>query len=824
MVMNTVLNRNLLRSIRRSLTRYIAIVAIIALGTGIFVGLRTTKSDMIATGQRYMDAQNMFDLRLLNTYGWSDEQVTSIQALPGVENAEGVIMVDAIARPEGEGHSDDVYKFYAIPQQVDKVRLQGGRMPENPGECLMDGFHFDESLLGTTITVSERNEEATYDGFTQHTFTIVGYVSSPLYMDMTRGSTNLGNGSVKAFIYLPRESFLTDTYSEIALTIPGSHRVYSKAYDEAVDRAAQSLEPELMALVQQRGEQLMQQAMHSGEMPQGAAVAPTLFMLDRNTNAGYLALDNNSDIVKGVSTVFPAFFLLIAALVCITTMTRMVEEERTEIGTLKALGYSNWEIVSKYLRYSGSAAILGCGLGVILGSVIFPVILWRAYGILFNITPKVVLQIDWLLCGAVVFAYTTVNLLVTWYCCRRMLSNVPAQLIRPKAPTSGKKVFLEYLPLWNRLSFLNKVMLRNVFRYKQRFFMMMVGIGGCTALLLTGFGMRDSIVDLVDYQFEEITIYDMEVRFGQPCTPEQMDTFRQELGGHAQNTYFYHQSNVKLSDGNSERAITLICADDGLENFMDFHRNGKPLSMPGKGEALVSVGMAEMMGISVGEQVSIKNADMQTMDVTVSGVYENYVHNYIIVSEDTYQDQLGIEPSMNVACVNVAQGADVNNAGMIASQADGVISVMISQELADQIGKMMEALNMVVATIVVCAMALAGIVLYNLTNINITERIREIATIKVLGFRAGETAAYVFKENLLLSLLGAGIGLWGGKLLLRFVVSQIKVDIVWLLARANLPSFLLSIAITMLCACLVDLILYFRLEKINMAEALKSVE
>lgn len=1157
MVMKTVMGKNLLRSIRKSLTRYIAIVAIIALGSGMFVGLRTTKSDMIATGQQYMDEQNMFDLRLLNTYGWTDAQLAEVKELSGVKNAEGVISLDALARPEASQDADNVYKFYALPDKVDKVRLQGGRMPENPGECLVDGFHVDNGVLGSTITISSENDQTTLDSFVQHTLTVVGYVSSPLYMDMSRGSTSLGSGSVSGFIYLPKDSFQVDYYTEIAITIDGPRKVYTEEYDDAVDTVADSLEPILLPLAQQRYEQvkediqtqyqegteeydrgyreyldaketvlqelakgekelleaqqelednralleegktqlaeaealleqkkqelakgekelkaqekaaneqleaaekellvnyktvsenlalvndgllqiddglsqldsgisqlerglsqmkisidvlarlnavgesaisaarealdaaedlgvqesvinelrtqlekleqeqrsrvqqqkeLQQQydeysqqleqlrqqrsellaqrqelldnkalledalkkindgfaqleeqkalaqeefskakvqitdgkaqlaqgekelvkkrtqlqegmdALEEGEkaLTEGwetynsgketalqeladaeAELAdakrqldeaaetiasmgePSLYLMDRNTNTGYLALDNNSDIVKGVSTVFPAFFLLIAALVCITTMTRMVEEERTEIGTLKALGYFNGEIISKYLRYSGSAAIIGCGLGVVLGSIIFPIVLWKAYGILLNITSQVELHIDWYLCGGVVLTYTAVNLLVTWYCCRRMLTNVPAELIRPKPPTSGKKIFLEYLPFWNRFSFLNKVTLRNVVRYKQRLLMMMVGIGGCTALLLTGFGLRDSIVNIVDYQFEEITLYDMDIRFSQGCSQQQIEDFYEDMGDYAQEIYFYHQSTGEISDGGTTRGITLICADEGLSGFMDFHYDGKPMPMPGKDEALVSVGIAEMMGLSVGDSITLNNSEMQQIHVTISGIYENYVYNYAVISRDTYSNQLGEEAPLQVACLNVDENQDAHIVSAKASQADGVVHVTVSQDLAEQVGTMLEALDLVVVTVVVCAAALAVIVLYNLTNINITERIREIATIKVLGFRAGETAAYVFKENLLLSAVGAGLGLLGGKLLLIFVISQIKVDVVWLQARIGAPSFIISIVLTMFCACMVDLILYFRLEKINMAEALKSVE
>ena len=252
---------------------------------------------------------------------------------------------------------------------------------------------------------------------------------------------------------------------------------------------------------------------------------PDVYALTRNTNASYISVESNASIVEGVSAVFPAFFLLIAALVCITTMTRMVEEERTQIGTLKALGYSNWAIISKYIYYAGSAAVLGCGFGVLIGSAVFPIILWNAYNIILNITPNIVLMVDWPLCLMVVTAYTA----VTWYCCRMSLREVPAELIRPKPPAHGKKIFLEYLPFWQKFSFLNKVMLRNIFRYKQRLLMMLIGIGGCTALLVTGFGIRDSIVDIVNYQFQEVTLYDMEVRFAEGLSDDEQQDFREQI-------------------------------------------------------------------------------------------------------------------------------------------------------------------------------------------------------------------------------------------------------------------------------------------------------
>ena len=553
-------------------------------------------------------------------------------------------------------------------------------------------------------------------------------------------------------------------------------------------------------------------------------VSPDVYALGRTTNIGYIAVENNSNIVSGVSRVFPAFFLLVASLICITTMTRMVEDERTQIGTLKALGYGNFAIIRKYLLYAGSAAIVGCALGLIVGSIVFPKIIWQGYGLILTLKPELDIVFDIPLCLIVTGVYTLVVCLVTWGCCRMSLREVPAELIRPKAPAVGKKLIFERFRLWEKLSFLNKVMIRNIFRYKQRLFMMLLGIGGCTALLVTGFGLGDSIMDIVSYQFEEVTVYDISVQFADGQTQEEREAFTAELGDTASSVGFAHQSSVELDFGDGTKSVYMIVPEGDLTLFMDLHQGNTALSMPEKNQALISVGVAEMLGIKAGDTVRVRNADMQMMELTVSGVFDNNVYNYVLVSPETVRSLWGSEPEYQMAYINAGPGQDPHQISAKVSTMEDAMSVMVSKDLADQVGGMLDALNVIVATIVICAGLLAVIVLYNLTNINITERLREVATIKVLGFNSWESAAYVFKENLLLSGMGALLGLGGGKLLLDFVMSQIKIDMVWFQSRVYFTSLVLSVLITLLMAFLVDFILYFKLEKINMAEALKPVE
>jgi putative ABC transport system permease protein len=434
------------------------------------------------------------------------------------------------------------------------------------------------------------------------------------------------------------------------------------------------------------------------------------------------------------------------------------------------------------------------------------------------------LQINWPLCIVVVATYTAVMLSVTWYCCRRSLKEVPAELIRPKAPTSGKKILLEYLPFWKHVGFLNKVMLRNVFRYRQRMFMMLVGIGGCTALLLTGFGIRDSIRNIAVDQFANVTTNDLTVYFSESQTQEQQDDFRAAMKNQADDVLFFYQISADIRFENATKEIYLVSGEEDIKNFMHFKQDGQDLGMPAVGEAFLSIGVAENLGIEVGDTVTIADEDMRTLTVTVSGIYHNSVYNYAIVDPATIEQQWGEAPSNQMAFVDVRDYCDHHEAAAEASKLDGVMNVVVTQDIAGSVNSMLGALDTVVVTIVICAGALAMTVLYNLTNINITERIREIATIKVLGFHANETAAYVFKENLLLSAMGVLCGMPGGWYLLKFVTSEIQVDMVYFQAALEPVSILLGVVLTMLAACLVDFLLYFKLEKINMAEALKSVE
>lgn len=551
-------------------------------------------------------------------------------------------------------------------------------------------------------------------------------------------------------------------------------------------------------------------------------------MLGRDTNIGYASFDSDSSIVNGIANVFPVFFFLVAALVCITTMNRMVEEQRTQIGVLKALGYSESSIMGKYLFYSGSAAGIGCLLGFFGGSLLFPFVIWQAYGMMYTMG-EICFVFDPGLAMISLAASMLCSMGTTYFSCRHELQSVPAQLMRPKAPKSGKRILLEYLPfLWNRLSFLVKVSVRNVLRYKKRFCMMVIGIGGCTALLLTGYGVKDSIADIAAQQFGEIQTYGMSLMLKEGVSQAEWEDaeeyLRQETSGFARAQE--RSMDVSLTDG-TVKSITVVVPENPTEiaDYWNLHTEQKEaIPYPNEGEAVMSHEFARRNKINIGDSITLTDEDANELTVRVTALSENYIYNYLYLSPDTWEKQTGELAEFRSVYINSEQVADEHILLTRLMNLDAVSSVTVNADTLDRFNSMMVSLDYIVVLIIICAGSLAFVVLYNLTNINITERIREIATIKVLGFYPNETAAYVFRENIFLTAIGAMAGIFLGRWLHWFVMEQINIDMVCFARIIRPQSYLYSIALTFLFACIVNAVMFFKLERINMAESLKSVE
>jgi len=544
-----------------------------------------------------------------------------------------------------------------------------------------------------------------------------------------------------------------------------------------------------------------------------------VYTLDRSANAGYVTFENDTGIIDAIANAFPIFFVLIAALVCTTTMTRMVNDERTLIGTMKAMGYGSASIMSKYLLYSGSSALLGCLGGYFFGTYAIPRIVWVAYSISYHYADLRYYfnPVMYVLCMAVAVPGT---LLVTWTACRSELTGRPAELIRPKAPGSGKRIFLEYVrPLWDRLSFLGKVTVRNAFRYRSRVVMMLLGIGGCTALMVAGFGVKDSIADISAFQYGEIALYDLEVTLDRDegAAEEIAESWAAQAERWA--LVYKEPAEVSRPDGEEKSARIVAAAGGDLEGIVSLHTADRPLPFPEKGEAVLTEKLAARLKARPGDEVQLRLDDGSSLTVTVSGVCKNYLGHFVYLNT---ADLPGREGNTALICLRPEAEADYTAAAL--RSVKGVEYVSETARERETIEQSMSSLDLLVLMLVVCSGILAFITLYNLTNINIMERSREIATVKVLGFLPNETASYILRENLMLSTLGAAAGMFLGKLLHRFVLELVDVEGMTFDVRIFPRSYALSFLITMVFAVGTNAVMRRKLEKVNMTESLKSVE
>lgn len=554
---------------------------------------------------------------------------------------------------------------------------------------------------------------------------------------------------------------------------------------------------------------------------------PESYLLDRGTNVGYACFESDSSIVNGIANVFPVFFFAVAALICITTMSRMIEEQRTQIGVLKALGYSQAVIMGKYLFYSGAAAVLGCLIGFFGGTWLFPNVIWYAYGMMYDVG-KLLYVFDWKLGLVSLIVSAACSVGTTFFTCRWELNEVAAELMRPKAPKAGKRVLLERVPfIWRRMKFLHKVSYRNVFRYRKRFLMMVFGISGCTALLVTGFAINDSVTNLASDQYEQIQVYDMSVTLKEGETSDTLRQLQDILEGQAESFIGVREKSMDLVCGEQSKSVYLVAAEEGesLDSYVHLlDAKKQAVSYPGDGECVLSEAAAKSLGIQEGDTITLQDENHHSMEVRVSRLIKNYIMNYVYLTRQTYEACMGEEASVNTVYVNLMEDTDGHQLSAELMKLDEVANVTITSDTQDRFASMMDSMGLVVAVIIVCAAGLAFIVLYNLTNINITERIREIATIKVLGFYKKETASYIFRENLILTFLGALLGLVLGKYFHMFVMSQIKVDQVAFDVRILPQSYVYSLLLTLLFAWFVNFVMGRKLERISMTESLKSVD
>lgn len=556
------------------------------------------------------------------------------------------------------------------------------------------------------------------------------------------------------------------------------------------------------------------------------------YIRDRDDLNDYTGYGENADRMRAIGQVFPVLFFLVAALISLTTMTRMVEEQRIQIGTLKALGYSKRAVAAKYLGYACLATVVGSVVGVLFGEKVFPYIIITAYGIMYEHMDIIVIPYN-MYYGLMASAAALIcTLAATFFSCFRELREQAAELMRPPAPKIGKRIFMERIPfVWNHLNFSWKATVRNLVRYKKRLFMTIFGIGGCMALLLVGFGLKDSIFEIGFLQYHELQTYEGNLILNEDASAEEKQAASEKLqeDSRVEKTEKSLLKQVTVMNGKAKKDLYLNVPED-VEGFPEFvelrNRITKERYFLDDEGVVLTEKAAKVLDVEAGDSVFIKDDIKGEIEVKISAVCENYMYHYMYMTPALYEKLYNKTPEYNAVYFNMKeeQMEEAKAVGEAVLTEEGALSVSYTADIEEQLNDMLGSLNIVMVVLVISAGLLAFVVLYNLNNINITERKRELATLKVLGFYPNEVAAYVYRENVILTVLGAFVGMVFGKFLHQFVIVTVEIDTAMFGRNINFSSFIYGFFITVGFSALVNGVMYFKLKKIDMVESLKSVE
>lgn len=859
------------KEITNTRKRFLSILIIVLLGVGFFVGIKATSPDMQKTVDKYFDDKNVMDIQVISPLGLTDDDIVEIKKIDGVKNVIGAYSKDAIIKANEE---EFVVKIHNLSEEMNQVQLVEGRLPENNKECVVEKSFLlgTGKKIGDTIKLEVESSEVTSneelivddgkeqnemkdadEGFLENQeMTIVGTVQSPLYISRERGATKLVSGKINYFVYVPQEAINSNIYTEIYLTVQGAKELdtFSDKYDDKV----QEIKDEIEKISDSRKEEMYNILKSEANQK----VQLDWYILDRNQNAGFASYAQDSERIDKIGKVFPAVFFIIAALISLTSMTRMVEEQRTQVGTLKALGYTKRKIAFKYIIYATLATVMGGIIGMAIGYRIIPDIIVRMYRMMY-IIPNVILQFNVKLSviGLGLALICTVG--ATILACYKELAETPAALMRPKAPKTGKRVFLERINwIWSKLNFTQKVTVRNIFRYKKRVLMTIIGIAGCTALIVAGFGLRDSVSNMIPSQYGEVFLYDLTVTFKSDASREDIQKGIEkisELEGISQTMPFNMQA-VEILDKNNTQDIQMIIPEK-VENLKDYiklqNRKTKQNYQLDEEGVILTEKLARLLDIKQGDTIKIKNANDQQSEVKVVGITTNYLMHYLYMSPELYQKSFGEEVKFNTMLgkeqfqklenqnenqfdnkrenktkkneiLNQQKEKIENKLGKQILENANVSKVSFNSQSESVFDEVMDNMTFVVWILIVAAGLLAFVVLYNLSNVNISERIRELATIKVLGFYDKEVYDYVGRETIILTTIGIALGAFGGYFLNMFILKTCELDILMFDPRVSIWTYVYSAGLTILFTTIVSIVTYFVLKKIDMIESLKSIE
>ena len=835
--MNALTLKNLLREIKRTFTKFLSIFAICALGVAFFAGIRATSPDMKEAGDRLYNTYNLSDISVISTSGLTADNIRDLESIEGIRAVRASLFVDAMAR--GTGEKEKNLRLYSMPiklkseyvplidlipdygidtspeYEMNGVEIVSGRMPLNDTETALD-YTLEGSLvkqLGDEITL-------TTSGGTVM-LRVVGFIRSPMYISMfERGTSSIGNGTSDGFAYasgnaisslgtkLPVMSLLNTYYTRADIVIFGKEGLsaYSDEYEALVNEVTDRIED------------------------YASTQSGTWYIQDRSGNPGYSDYSENTDRIAAVGDVFPLIFFIVAALVCLTTMTRMVEEQRIEMGTMKALGYGGWQIAMKYAVYAMSACISGGVVGAIIGFKLFPYVIMKAYSIMYYLgkleTPY---RAD--IAFMAIAAMAACTAAATFSACYASLKEVPETLMRPKAPKAGRRVLLEKIPfIWKKLSFTSKVTVRNLFRYKKRFFMSVIGIAGSGALLVTAFGLNDSIFGIIEKQFGDIWQMDVQayVYEAMPLADMQELLGKNPANDDFDSVMFCLDSQMECKNGGkSQNGVHLLGVEsaESMAGRVSLHNGGTPVTLDDSG-VVVTAKLAETLSIKAGDEINMRTGGEDHL-MRVIGVADNYVYHYVYITAAYYETVFGKAMQYNGLMGNLKDGLTDETMDAMSSQLlsdSRMYTVRTIESIYASVWDSLSILNYVVLVLILGSGMLTFVVMLNLTNINIGERMRELATLRVLGFYDKEMYAYIFRENNALSVIGAFVGLLFGKIMHLFVIRTCEVDMVMFVRSAKPLSYVYAFALTIAFSLIVNLLMRPKVRAIDMVESLKSAE
>lgn len=971
MVVKTLIKQSFL-SIKNTFKRFISILIIVLLGVGFYTGIKVTSPNMRESLNKYFEKQNMYDIELISTWGITEEEITSLKN-EGYD-VEGTYSFDTVVK----GKEEYVAKVHTYDKNSknNQLVLKEGRLPENDNECVIeDPVYFNVYKIGDKLTIED-------DFLKEKTLTIVGFVNSPIYVSMERGSTTLLNGKINFYLYTPITNIDSDYYTNAYIFKNDNNSVFSEEYKDTIEKDVEKLEKltkeygenryskekndainelndnikkyekekkdalkeiedakkeikdsrkkvknglselnksetstkkefkknketinnnitkvksgikilkENISYLENLGSDTTELLNQLSVLEENLKILnstltkikkeetkvyntiksnrktlnkaldeldeaeeklkkeekkaykefekaekeiadaqkeideieyPEWYVLDLETNLGYYQFSQDADRIENIAKLFPLLFYIVAILVSLTTMTRMVEEERMQLGTYKSLGYNDNQILFKYLLYALLATTIGSILGIFIGSEIIPTIIYGFYALIYCIgdfyNP---INISISLAGSLVALLCIV--LSTYIAVKTTLKEVPSELLRPKSPKVGKRVLLEKVPfIWKRLKFSNKVTIRNVFRYKKKFMMTILGIAGCTGLMIAGYGLQDCILSMVPNQYEKLFKYDLEITFDTKQKSLYEDIEKIKEIEEIENTLIVNKESVEILSHDTNQMVQLVVPFEDISDFITLQNRKTEEKLEFNNKIIVSEKLTKLLDLDINDKIKFETEEKK-YNIEINGITENYFMHYIYMDKQTYNSD-----KFNTMFINLdnIENIDKDELSKKLKEFDSVSMLNYTSSNKNVFDRTMDSFGTVSLVLIVSAGMLAFVVLYNLSSINISERKRELASIKVLGFYDKEVYNYVSRENTILTTIGIIFGCLIGYILTMFIIKTCEIDMAMFGTKIDSSSYINAIIITIIFTVLVDIVTYFSLKNIKMVESLKSVE